>query len=261
MQVLFSDSLLPVLSQAETPLSILVISLTAFATSTVTAIIGAGGGTALLLVMLYFVPAASVIPVHGCVQLVANTTRVFLFWRHMHWPVIARFILPMPLGVYVGLQIHHMMSEVILQLVIAGFVLLSLLIRKGGGQSSQGLPDWIYVGTGFVTGIGNVLVGVIAPLLGALLRFENLGKERMVGTLGFFGFAGNVFKVAGFALVGFALTDYLVTIICAALATIGGNFLGKRVLAGVTSRQFALAFQVMLALLACSLIWDAVSGL
>ena len=115
----------------------------------------------------------------------------------------------------------------------------------------------VYLGAGFVTGIGNVLVGVIAPVLGAILRFENLTKERMVGTLGFFGFAGNVFKVAGFSLVGFAVADFLVTIICASLATIGGNVIGKRVLAGVSNQMFARAFQVMLALLAISLIWDA----
>ena len=252
-------SMLSFLSSAETPLSVLVISLTAFATSTVTAIIGAGGGTALLLVMLYFLPAASVVPAHGCIQLVANTTRVILFRRHMHWPVILRFVLPMPLGVYVGLQIHHMMSAAALQLAIAGFVLLSLLIRKPTGPAEGGLPGWIYVVTGFVTGIGNVLVGVIAPLLGAILRFESLSKERVVGTLGFFGFAGNVFKVAGFSLVGFAFADFLVTIICASLATIVGNILGKRVLSGVSNRMFARAFQIMLGLLATSLIWDALA--
>ena len=178
--------MLSFLSAAETPLSVLVISLTAFATSTVTAIIGAGGGTALLLVMLYFLPAASVVPAHGCIQLVANTTRVILFRRHMHWPVILRFVLPMPLGVYAGLQVHHMMSETALQIAIAGFVLISLLIRKPTGPMAAGLPGWVHLGAGFVTGIGNVLVGVIAPVLGAILRFENLTKERMVGTLGFF---------------------------------------------------------------------------
>ena len=251
------SDMLSFLSAAETPLSVLVISLTAFATSTVTAIIGAGGGTALLLVMLYFLPAASVVPAHGCIQLVANTTRVILFRRHMHWPVILRFVLPMPLGVYAGLQVHHMMSETALQIAIAGFVLISLLIRKPTGPMAAGLPGWVYLGAGFVTGIGNVLVGVIAPVLGAILRFENLTKERMVGTLGFFGFAGNVFKVAGFSLVGFAVADFLVTIICASLATIGGNVIGKRVLAGVSNQMFARAFQVMLALLAISLIWDA----
>ena len=97
--------------------TLLTITSTAFVTSTLTALVGAGGGTALLLVMLWFVPAASVVPVHGCVQLASNTARVVLFQRHMHWPVIIRFVLPMPAGVYVGLQFYGIMGQTALKLV------------------------------------------------------------------------------------------------------------------------------------------------
>ena len=111
---------------------VLTVTSVAFISSTLTALVGAGGGTGLLLVMLWFVPAASVVPVHGCIQLVSNTARVVLFRRHMHWPAIIRFVIPMPAGVYVGLQLHGMMSQAALQLVIAGFVLLSLADRRLG---------------------------------------------------------------------------------------------------------------------------------
>ena len=102
---------------------------------------------------------------------------------------------------------------------------------------------------------------MLSPILGAILRFERLDKERMVGTLGFFGFAGNVFKVAGFALVGFSFADYLPMIACASVAAILGNVAGRRLLGGISSAGFARAFRVMLGLLALKLVWDALSGL
>ena len=241
--------------------TLLTITSTAFVTSTLTALVGAGGGTALLLVMLWFVPAASVVPVHGCVQLASNTARVVLFRRHMHWPVIIRFVLPMPAGVYVGLQLYGIMDQTALQLVIAGFVLLSLLVRVPDAAAGRRFPAWAYVPAGFLIGGANMLVGVLAPVLGAILRFERLDKERMVGTLGFFGFAGNVFKVAGFALVGFSFADYLPMIACASVAAILGNVVGRRLLGGISSAGFARAFRVMLGLLALKLVWDALSGL
>ena len=246
--------------EADSVVTLLTITSTAFVTSTLTALIGAGGGTALLLVMLWFVPAASVVPVHGCIQLVSNTARVVLFRRHMHWPVIIRFVIPMPAGVYVGLQLYGMLDQSALQLVIAGFVLLSLLVRVPGAVAGRAFPAWAYLPAGFLIGGANMLVGVLAPILGAILRFERLDKERTVGTLGFFGFAGNVFKTAGFVLVGFSFADYLPMIACASLATILGNLLGRRLLGGISSAGFAAAFRIMLGLLALKLVWDALSG-
>ena len=246
--------------EADSVVTLLTITSTAFVTSTLTALIGAGGGTALLLVMLWFVPAASVVPVHGCIQLVSNTARVVLFRRHMHWPVIIRFVIPMPAGVYVGLQLYGMLDQSALQLVIAGFVLLSLLVRVPGAVAGRAFPAWAYLPAGFLIGGANMLVGVLAPVLGAILRFERLDKERTVGTLGFFGFAGNVFKTAGFVLVGFSFADYLPMIACASLATIRGNLLGRRLLGGISSAGFAAAFRIMLGLLALKLVWDALSG-
>ena len=246
--------------EADSVVTLLTITSTAFVTSTLTALIGAGGGTALLLVMLWFVPAASVVPVHGCIQLASNTARVVLFRRHMHWPVIIRFVIPMPAGVYVGLQLYGMLDQSALQLVIAGFVLLSLLVCVPGAVAGRAFPAWAYLPAGFLIGGANMLVGVLAPVLGAILRFERLDKERTVGTLGFFGFAGNVFKTAGFVLVGFSFADYLPMIACASLATILGNLLGRRLLGGISSAGFAAAFRIMLGLLALKLVWDALSG-
>ena len=233
------------------------IVVAAFFTSALTAMVGAGGGTALLLLMLYLMPAGQVVPVHGGIQLAANMTRVVLFWRHMQWPIIWRFVVPMPAGVYLGLQLYDMLSAAALQLVIAGFVLLSLLLRVPETAQPSGPPGWVYIVTGFFIGVGNMIVGVLAPVLGALLRLENMPKERLVGTLGFFGLAGNLFKIAGFALVGFAFAPHALTIACAALATVAGTYVGKRLLARLSSRLFTTLFQIMLAALAVRLIWQA----
>lgn len=165
------------------PAMVALIALAAFFTSMLTAMVGAGGGTALLLLMLYVMPAGQVVPVHGGIQLVSNLTRVVLFWRHMHRPAILRFVIPMPAGVYLGLELHGLLSAAGLQLVIAGF-----------------------------------------------------------------------------ALVGFSFAPHAPTIICAALATVAGTHIGKKLLAGLSSRRFTTLFRIVLALLAAKLVWDALQG-
>ena len=101
-----------------------------------------------------------------------------------------------------------------------------------------------------------MIVGVLSPLLASVLRFENLSKEENVGTLGFFGFAGNVFKVAGFTLVGFSFASYLPLLIPACIASILGSMLGKGLLRRSSNKLFNYAFQAMLFLLSANLILD-----
>ena len=49
---------------ADPLIMVLTVTSVAFISSMLTALVGAGGGTGLLLVMLWFVPAAGVVPVH-----------------------------------------------------------------------------------------------------------------------------------------------------------------------------------------------------
>ena len=227
-------------------------------TSALTAFIGAGGGTALLLFLLYLLPAPSVIPVHGCIQLVSNTTRVYLFWQHMQWAVIFRFVALMPLGVILGLLLYEMLSPDYIQLLIASAILLSLFVRPETLPGTAKLPKAAYYFIGIFIGFGNMIVGVLSPLLAAILRLEAFSKEQTVGTLGFFGFAGNLFKIAGFTAVGFSFASYLPLIIPACLASIIGGVLGKAVLRRSSHKVFFYVFQTAIILLALKLIADVV---
>lgn len=239
---------------------ILAISSTALITSAITAFIGAGGGTILLLVMLYILPAPAVIPIHGCIQLMSNTTRVSLMWKHMQWPIIFRFMCLMPIGVYLGLQLYSYLEPQSIQLIIAISILLSLFVKSPKTLSDVNLPKWAYYFVGLGIGFGNMIVGVLAPLLAAILRLEHLTKEQTVGTLGFFGFIGNILKIAGFSLIGFSFAQYLPLIIPACLATIFGNILGKSLLQKSSNHLFQQAFKLMIILLSAKMIWDVLSA-
>ena len=239
---------------------IIIITATAFLTSALTAFIGAGGGTALLLLMLFFLPAGQVIPIHGCIQLASNTSRIALFWRYMQWHIILRFICLMPIGVYLGLQLYGLLSPAGIQITIAIGILATLFIKAPALASQTQVPKPFYYIIGLLIGAGNVLVGTLAPLLGAILRFEPITKEQRVATLGFFGFAGNVFKIAGFTMIGSQFLDYLPLIISASLATIFGNMTGKALLGKISQSTFDKAFKLMLAIMALILIGEGTAA-
>jgi len=244
------------------PLDIALLSAAAFCTSALTAVVGAGGGTALIALMLQLMTPAAAIPVHGAVQLASNTTRVWLFWKHMAWPIIFRFAALMPFGVWIGLELFQGLPTEAVQILIGCFVLISLVTRQLGKLRNKDLPLWAFVPVGFVTGILNMIVGVIAPVLGVLMIREDLSKEEVVGTLGFFGFIGNLLKIAGFTLIGFSFAEYGPTMLCMIPAAVVGTRVGRAVLSNLDERYFLVAFRIVLVALALKLIvYDGLSGL
>lgn len=242
-------------------LEIIFLSTAAFCTSALTAVVGAGGGTALLAIMLQIMTPATAIPVHGAVQLASNTSRVWLFRNHMVWPIIFRFAALMPFGVALGLLLFQGLPTQAVQGLIGCFVLFTLATRQLKSLEGKDLPLWAFVPVGFVTGVLNMVVGVIAPVLGVLVIRKDLKKEQIVGTLGFFGFIGNLLKIAGFTLVGFSFAQHLWTIACMVPAAIIGTRVGRAVLSNVNERYFMTCFRFMLLALALKLIvFDAILG-
>lgn len=235
-------------------IEIALLAAAAFCTSALTAVVGAGGGTALIAIMLQLLTPAVAIPVHGAVQLASNTTRVWLLWKYMAWPIIIRFAALMPLGAWLGLELFQGLPTEAIQFLIGGFILISLTTRWLGSFRHKELPLWTFVPIGFVTGILNMIVGVIAPILGVLVTRDDLSKEEIVGTLGFFGIVGNLLKIAGFTLIGFSFAEYGPTMLCMIPAAIIGTKVGRVVLGHLDERYFLLAFRVVLIALAMKLI-------
>ncbi len=209
----------------------------------------------LLAIMLQFLHPIAALPVHGAVQLASNTTRVWLFWKDLSWPIIGRFIALMPIGVWMGLKLFQGLPAEGIQILIGLFVLLSLLTSHIRRWRPKDLPLWAFVPLGLVTGALNMVVGVISPILGALIIRKDLSKEGVVGTLGFFGFAGNLLKITGFSFIGFSFVEFGPLILAMVPAAIIGTHLGKRILQNVNEASFRIAFQLVLIALALKLIF------
>ncbi len=235
-------------------LDITLLTAAAFGTSALTAVAGAGGGTILIALMLLFLPPAAAIPAHGVVQLASNTWRVWLFRKHMAWPLIIRFSLLLPLGVWLGLEMFQGMPKEVVQLLIGCFVLLTLFLRHLKRFAPKEFPLWAFIPLGFVTGALNMIVGVIAPVLGALIIRKDLKKEDVVGTLGFFGFIGNLLKIAAFTMAGFSFAEYGLLLGLMTAAVVAGTSFGKKVLTGFNEKTFLIVFNTMLIALALKLI-------
>jgi len=219
-----------------------------------TSIAGAGGGTVLLASMLQFMNPSEAIPVHGVIQLSSNIARVWLLRKFVKWTIILKFSLLIPLGVYIGLEIFRNVDADDIKNLIGLFIIIALVLQNLKSIRKITISsNWYYL-IGFLTGILNILVGVIAPLLAVIIKHSLNEKKSIVGTLGYFGFVGNFTKIVGFSLIGFTFIEYIDTFLLMIPATLLGSRIGQYLLDKISNKFFFYIFQVILIALALRLL-------
>ena len=226
-----------------------------FFTALMTSLAGAGGGTVLLAAMLQFMNPAEAIPVHGVIQFTSNLTRTWLLKKFVNWSIVLKFTVLLPVGVYIGLQIFQNIDANYIKNLIGMFILLALIFQNLKFINKFFLPDNVYYFVGFFTGILNILVGVIAPLLAVILKQSISEKKSIVGTLGYFGLIGNLLKIIGFTLIGFSFYEYIDTFLMIIPATLLGSRVGQFLLNKISNKIFMIIFQIILIGLAIRLLF------
>jgi len=225
-----------------------------FFTALMTSLAGAGGGTVLLAAMLQFMNPAEAIPVHGVIQFSSNLTRTWLLRKFVNWSIVIRFTILLPIGVYIGLQIFQNMDSDNIKNIIGIFILLALILQNLKFIKSFFVPYYAFYFIGLITGVLNILVGVIAPLLAVILKQSISEKKSIVGTLGYFGLIGNLLKIIGFSLIGFSFYEYIDTFLMIIPATLVGSRVGQLLLNKISNKIFMIIFQIILIGLAIRLL-------
>ena len=233
----------------------LILTVLSFFTALMTSIAGAGGGTVLLAAMLQFMNPAEAIPVHGVIQFTSNITRTWLLRKFVNWKIILKFSLLLPFGIFAGLKIFQNVEPDNIKILIGFFILLAIGIQNFKIISNLKIPTNVYLIIGFLTGILNILVGVIAPLLAVILKQSISEKKSIVGTLGYFGLIGNLIKIIGFSFIGFSFFEYLDTFLMILPATLIGSRIGQFLLNKISNKFFTVMFQLILVALAIRLLF------
>ena len=224
----------------------IIITVLSFFTALMTSIAGAGGGTVLLAAMLQFMNPAEAIPVHGAIQLTSNLTRTWILRKFVKWEIIFKFSLLLPFGIFLGLKIFQNIDADNIKILIGTFILLALGFQNLKIIKNMKISTNIYLLIGFFTGILNILVGVIAPLLAVIVKQSISEKKSIVGTLGYFGLIGNLIKIIGFSFIGFSFLEYIDTFLMVIPATLIGSRVGQFLLNKISNRIFTTIFFISL---------------
>ncbi len=229
----------------------IVLIAAAFATSTLTAVTGVGGGMTLIAIMPGLLPAPAIVPVHALVQLCSNSSRALFGWRHLVWTYIAAFVVGGLAGGTLAAAITRQINLEYTPLLIAAWILFSLWAPTPAIRLPARL-ELFAIGLA-QTGLG-MLVGATGPLGQTALLRRGLGRDRLVVTAAMMMAFTHLIKILLFALLGFAFTDYWRIIAGMAVAVIAGAWLGTRLRARVPEALFGKLLRWLLTLLALRMV-------
>lgn len=229
----------------------LILALVTFLTSSITALVGIGGGMMLIAIMPSFLPLNAIIPVHGLSQLSSNLSRAVFGYKDIQFEVIPKFLLGSFIGIGIFVSILNFISLEYVPLFIGTYILLSLWSEKFNEKIKK--YESYFLAGFFQTGL-SMVVGATGPLTMTLLLKDYKDKDKVVATGAVLMSITHILKVFVFMYFGFVFFDYIGIIIAMIIGSIAGSWLGSKLRDKIDAKKFIIILKVLLTALAIKII-------
>ena len=243
-----------------------ILIVAAFFTSSISAVLGMGGGIILLGIMAFIIPEGYVVvALHGIVQLISNLTRSFVFRHYICKDIISQY-LP---GAVLGLSISSLIIFTLISFfqvesakeikidflkpIIGIFILWFLYGKRHKVKIEQ--PH--FFGVGALSGICTVFIGATGPLIAPFFLKGKLTKENIIANKAVCQAISHLGKIPLFILFfEFNYFSEMQRLIPLTIAVFVGTNMGKIILEFIPERLFRLLFRGTLTIIAIKLIID-----
>jgi len=210
------------------------------------------GGVILLSVIALIVETSYIVPLHAGVQLVSNSTRLILFYKHIKWNIILYFLCGVLPGAFIGIFIFEMLDKDLIKLMMGVFILVITYLPKRKNQTN--LTYKIFLPVGFVSGFIGIFFGAIGPFIGPFFLRKDVLKEELVATKAVCQAITHLIKIPLFGLIGINFLNFWQLFLFLSATVIIGTFIGKNVLKKINDNLFRIIFKALLTIIALKII-------
>lgn len=225
-----------------------------FLTSLITATFSLGGGTLMLLALALAFPPATVVPIHGAIQLGSNAGRALVQRGHVVWSFVLWIGMGGVIGTIIGGQFADKLPGSAFQIAIAVFVLVTTWLPQPAIVGRSRVAQLI---GGTVIAALSMVVGATGPLVAVFIKGLT-DRRALVATHATLMSLQNLMKVGVFTALGFAFAAYLPLVLAMILSGFVGTALGSRLLVRVPEVAFRWGFRVVLTVIALELLRNAI---
>ena len=245
-------------------IEIISLIIASFITSAISAVLGMGGGIILLGIMAIIIPEGyMVIALHGMIQLFSNSTRTYIFKKHIKARLIKQFFIGALIGVGISILIIIILISLfeiqsaskmkidILKPFIGIFIIWYLFLK--GPKKERNTSSFIPVG--FIAGISSIFIGAVGPLIAPFFLNKDLNKKNIIANKAAAQMITHISKIPIFIFffnVNY-FNEYKVLLPLIGAVYLGTNF-GKKILGFIPEKLFKKLFKVTLLLIALKLV-------
>jgi uncharacterized membrane protein YfcA len=173
-----------------------IIGVAILATSFISGIFGMAGGMILLGVLLFFMDVVPAMMLFGIIQLASNGWRAALWWRHVDWGIVWRFLIGSTFLFLVLRTVAILPNKATLYLSLGLLPFAADLLPK------RWSPDITRPGVPYLCGgliiVLQLLAGAAGHILDVFFQKSQLDRKTIVGTKAVTQVAGHFYRIAYF---------------------------------------------------------------
>ena len=241
-----------------------ILILASFITSSISAVLGMGGGIILLGIMAIIIPEGyMVIALHGIIQLASNTTRTFVFRNFLKKELIKEFFIGAIIGVSISIAIivliiqffevqsANQIQAEFLKPLIGTFIIWYLFFKKKRKHQQNSS----FTKVGFISGISSIFIGATGPLIAPFFLNKTLSKENVIANKAACQMITHMTKIPLFIYLFNVnyVSEYKLLLPLIIVVFIGTHF-GKKILSFIPEQLFKKLFRIALLIIALRLI-------
>ena len=207
----------------------LLITVSAFATSVLSGIVGMAGGMVLMFVLISLLPVSSAMILHAATQLTANGSRAFMLRNHILWSLLPRYLLGAATAIGIATYLVLIPDPAWVLLLIGLFAWLGQW-----SKSLQGLnitKPLTTVICGFLVTFAQLIAGAAGPLLDVFYLNSGLGRQSVVANKALTQTIGHTLRIVYYGLLIHVQSELAGGFSLVIVAAITGTRTGVRILA------------------------------
>lgn len=178
------------------PVALAIIAVTIAATSFISGIFGMAGGLILLGVLLVFLDVAPAMVLFGIIQTAANGWRAALWWRHVRWGIVWRYLVGATAMFFALRFVSFIPTKAVVYLGLGIIPFAAHLLPQSW------TPDITRRGAPYVCGafimVLQLLAGAAGHILDVFFQKSNLDRKAIVATKAVTQVSGHLYRIAYF---------------------------------------------------------------
>ena len=217
----------------------------------------AGFGSSVIFVPLanFFYAASLVLSLTSILHVFSNTSKVWLFWKHIDWRLFWLYGIPSLIFTILGAWLTRSHSGEHMQWVLAIFLVLfgTIFLLFPHLKMNASRPNAII--SGGLAGLFAGFMGTGGAIRGMSLVAFNLEKSAFVGTSAAIDFGVDFSRMLIYFSNGFFDKEYLIYIPLLFIASFAGSYLGKLLLNRISQENFKKMVLVLLILIGIAMLY------